>query len=59
MPKTLIQSADCNNKCFNVLIGQIVSGDQSATSITSQYIPGSTYTFSVTVEFGKEYMGEF
>ena len=29
------------------------------TSITSEYLPGSTYSFSVKVEFGRPYIGKF
>ena len=59
LPQSLIQSADCNNKCFNVLVGEIIDGDMGATSITSEYLPGSTYSFAVKVEFGRTYIGKF
>lgn len=59
LPQSLIQSADCNNKCFNVLVGEITDGDDGATSITSEYLPGSTYSFSVKIEFGRQYFGKF
>ena len=59
VPKTLLKSADCSNKCFNVLVGEIISGDKSATSVVSQYLPGTSYSFSVEVEFDKPYFGEF
>ena len=59
LPQSLIQSADCNNKCFNVLVGKIMDGDKGATSITSEYISGSSYSFSVKIEFGRPYIGKF
>jgi hypothetical protein len=59
MPKTLLQSADCKNKCLNILIGEIVRGDSNVLSITSEYIPGSSYSFSMEIEFGRNYIGEF
>ena len=59
LPQSLIQSADCNNKCFNVLVGEIIDGDDGATSITSEYLPGSSYSFSVKIEFGRQYFGKF
>ena len=59
LPQALLQSADCNNKCFNVLVGEIMDGDKAATSITSEYLPGSTYSFAVKVEFGRSYIGKF
>ena len=49
LPKKLVSSADCENQCQNVIVGNITSGDQGATSITSQYLPGTTYSFTVKV----------
>ena len=57
--KELLQSFDCNNECENVLLGEIVSGDRSSTSIKSSYIAGSSFLFSVEVEFGRNYIGSF
>lgn len=60
LPRALIDSAvDCKNKCNNVLSAQIISGDKSAVSIVAQYIPNSSYSFSIEVNFGKEPIGMF
>ena len=59
LPKKLLSSIDCANKCFNIIVGEIVSGDKGATSITSQYSPGTTYSFSVEVEFDRPQIGKF
>ena len=47
LPKKLLSSEDCINKCFNIIVGEIIEGDKGATSITSQFLPGTTYSFSV------------
>jgi len=36
-----------------------VSGDKSWLSITSQYLAGTSYIFTVTIEFGKPYIAAF
>lgn len=47
LPRRLISSSDCKNKCESVLVGKMVSGDMGATSITSSYLAGTTYSFSM------------
>jgi len=60
LPLPLIQSAaDCNNKCNDVLSVKIVSGDSSAVSIVASYIPTTSFSFSVEIDFGKEPIGLF
>lgn len=59
LPNSLMMSNDCNNKCNQIIIGQIISGDSSSISITSQYIAGTSYSFALTVDFGRPYIGEF
>ena len=59
MPKKLIQSADCNDRCSNVLDGKLTAGDMDAVSIKSTYISGTTYSFSVEIDFGRSYIGKF
>lgn len=60
LPQSLIVNAnDCKFNCNNVLLVKIISGDGSANSITSSYIPNSAYSFSVEVNFGKEPFGIF
>ena len=55
----MTKSADCKNKCENVLVGEIIEGDKSATSIVSHYLPGTYYIFSVEVDFAQSYFGSF
>lgn len=60
LPQALIDSSrDCRNNCKDVLLGKFTSGDSSAISIVSSYIPNSQFSFSVEVNFGKEPIGMF
>lgn len=36
-----------------------MSGDQGATSIKTSYIPGTTFGFSMEIDFDRSYIGEF
>lgn len=38
---------------------KIVSGDRGVASIKSTYIPGSSYSFSIEMDFGREPIGIF
>lgn len=58
LPKALLQSKDCNDRCSGVINANVLSGDQP-TSVRSSYISGSRYTFSVELEFGKPYINKF
>lgn len=60
LPLTLIQSAsDCASNCRNVLSAKIISGDSSAVSIVGSYIPTTSYSFSVVIDFQREPIGIF
>jgi hypothetical protein len=60
LPLALIQSAtDCVNKCNNILNVKIVSGDSSAVSIVTSYIPTTSFSFSIEINYGKEPIGLF
>lgn len=59
VPKELLQSYDCNNECESILIGEIIDGDKSSTSMESKYIAGTSFSFSFKVDFGREYIGKF
>lgn len=59
LPSSLLQAAECSNKCNQILTGSIVSGDNSAVSITSEYLAGTKFIFTLTVEFGRPYIGKF
>lgn len=59
MPRELLQSKACNDLCKSVVTANIISGDSNFMNINSQYQPGSRYTFSITIEFGRPYIGKF
>lgn len=60
LPQALLDSAvDCHNKCNNVLSAKIISGDSSAVSILASYIPNTSFSFSIEVNFAKEPIGMF
>ena len=58
-PKALLQASECNDRCSGVLMAEVKSGDKGALSIKSKYIPGSSYSFSVELDYGRSYMGKF
>lgn len=58
LPKELLQSSDCNDRCSQVLVATVLSGD-TPISVKSYYVSGSRYTFSVELEFGKQYINRF
>jgi hypothetical protein len=60
LPVSLIQSAnDCRNQCNDVLSVQIISGDTSAISIVASYIPTTSFSFSIEIDYGREPIGIF
>ena len=59
LPQKLLQSSDCNDRCSSVLVAEVLSGDTGVVSIKSKFIPGSSYSFSVEVDFGRSYIGKF
>lgn len=59
MPKSLLQSSDCNDRCSNILDGKLVAGDMDAVSIRSVYLAGTSFSFSFEIEFGRSYIGSF
>ena len=60
LPQALLQSGtDCQNNCKDVLIVKFTSGDSSANSIVTSYIPNSEYNFSVELDYGVEPIGIF
>ncbi len=60
LPLSLIQSSsDCSNQCMNVLSAKIISGFSSTTGIVVSYLPSTSFSFSVTVNFGVEPIGLF
>lgn len=60
MPQELLNSAvDCKDSCNSVLDVKVISGDRSFISIVAKYIPTSSYSFSVEIDFGREPIGLF
>ena len=59
LPRKLIQSSDCNDRCSNVMDGKLTAGDMQAVSIKSSYLAGTSYSFSIEIEFGRSYIGQF
>lgn len=60
LPLSLIQSAsDCLNQCKDVLSVRITSGDTSTTGIVASYIPSTSFSFSIEINFQKEPIGLF
>ena len=54
LPMELINSAvDCKDKCENILSVRIVEGDKSTTGILAKYIKGTSFSFSVEIDFGR------
>ena len=49
MPKSLLQSSDCNDRCSNILDGKLIAGDMDAVSIRSIYLAGTSYSFSFEI----------
>jgi hypothetical protein len=47
------------NQCRDVLSARIISGDRSTTGIVATYIPTTSFSFSVEVNFQKEPIGMF
>jgi hypothetical protein len=58
LPKALLQSSDCNDRCSNVLVSSVLQGDQPV-DIVSSYIAGTQYNFNVNLRFSKPYMNKF
>lgn len=58
-PQELLQSEECNDRCSGVIQAELISGDTGAISINSKYLPSSSYSFSVEIDFGRSYIGEF
>lgn len=57
LPKPLLQSTECNDRCSSVLVASITKGDSGAVSTKSSFIPGSSYAFSIEIDFGRSYIG--
>jgi cysteine-rich repeat protein len=58
LPKKLLQSNDCNDRCSQVLVATVTQGDKPI-SVKSSYVAGSSFTFNLELEFGRPYMNKF
>ena len=53
-----MQSNDCNDRCSSLLYARVI-GESQPVSIKSNFVPGSRYSFSVDIEFGRAYISKF
>jgi hypothetical protein len=58
LPKKLLQSNDCNDRCSQVLVATVTQGDKPI-SVKSSYVAGTSFTFNLELEFGRPYMNKF
>lgn len=42
-----------------MLEGRLISGDTSAISIKSYFIPGTSFSFALEIDFDRPYIGNF
>lgn len=63
LPKEIIESCvDCKDNKFNcekILEVRFISGDRGYVSIKTKYIPTTSYSFSIEIDFGREPIGMF
>ena len=59
IPKSLLLGTECQNNCKQLLVGTITSGDTGSLAITSSYLAGTSYDFTMTIGFGRSYIGQF
>ena len=58
LPPELLQSKDCNDRCHGVLDIKVIEG-MSVLNVRSMYLAGTSYDFTVTLEFGKPLISKF
>ena len=56
---TCLQSANCKNKCLKHFDWWNCETIFKFQSIKSEYFPGSSSSFSMEIDSGRKYMGEF
>lgn len=59
IPNSLLIATECKDSCSQILVGTVTSGDSSTLGITSKYLAGTAYDFTLTIEFGRPYIGQF
>ena len=50
---------ECNQSCDGILIVKLVDGQKTFLSINSKYIMGTSYSFSIEIDFGREPISKF
>jgi hypothetical protein len=60
LPTNLTQNIkECNQSCDKILLVKLTEGQRTFLSINAKYIKGSSYSFSVEIDFGREPVGQF
>ena len=59
LPLSLLNSPACKHECGSILKVDIVSGDKSTVGIKAKYIKGTSFSFAIEVDFGREPIGLF
>jgi hypothetical protein len=57
--ETCVEGRNRDINCERILDVDITKGDKAAISITAKYIPTTSYSFSVEINFGREPIGLF
>jgi len=50
---------ECNQTCDRILMVKLVDGQKTFLSINSKYIQGTSYSFSIEIDFGREPISQF
>lgn len=50
---------ECNQSCDKILLVKLIDGQRTFLSISSNYIKGSSYSFSIEIDFGREPISQF
>lgn len=50
---------ECNQSCDKILLVKLVDGQRTFLSIKSNYIKGSSYSFGIEIDFGREPVSPF
>ena len=60
LPQKLLDSAtDCRNSCDSILDVDIIKGFKYFKSIRAKYVPSTSYSFAVDIDFGRQAIGKF
>jgi hypothetical protein len=53
LPNDFVNGPDCTTTCDKILVANIISGFSSSTSIVTNYIKSTSYSFSIEINFGR------